>query len=132
MNEREVSLGLKILMFKDPALFSRYLHTRNIIGLRAVGVQYEDGSREIAIDTSYYLLEGIHPEQLMAIIVHERIELTNNDPDAHSKATEAEYRYIRDHFGSEELNNYHTRLCNLMGGRNEVRNLALQIVISEV
>ena len=100
-------------------------------GQRAVGFIRTDGSVGIAIDEQYYLLGGISREQLDAIELHERVELSLDSPDAHEQATVAEYNYIFEHFGREGLLKYHSNLCNLMGGSNEIRSKALKTVLVE-
>lgn len=98
-------------------------------GQRAVGFTRTDGSMEVVIDEQYYLSGGITREQLTAIELHEQTELLSESPNAHEEATIAEYAYIFEHFGHEGLLKYHSNLCNLMGGSNEVRNKALHEVL---
>lgn len=123
-----------VTMFDSANRYDEFLklnHMGSGYGARAKGKLNPDGSFTIALDRAYYLRGGIEPAQLQAIIEHERTELTSDDPDPHLSATIAEYRYIKDQFGDGGLRKYHTRLCNLMGGLNNVRNTALSTVLSE-
>lgn len=72
---------------------------------------------------------GILPEQLQALEIHEVIEDISTSEDPHLDATIGEYKYILDNFGEDGLKQYHTNLCNLMGGINDTRNQALEVIL---
>lgn len=98
---------------------------------RATGIQHANGETEIIVDQEYYVNAGIAAEQLEAIVLHEKIELTTNVKDAHRLATVAEYAFIKINYGTSGLQQYHARLSNLMGGvGHDDRKHALEVVLS--
>lgn len=121
-------------IFEDPESYDEYLCSRGIPNTsRAIGTLYPDGSIDVAIDKTYYLRGGILEEQLEAIVLHERIELTakkgGDKLTSHLLGTLAEYNFIFNRYGEAGLQKYHANLCNLMGGRNDERNFALRTVL---
>jgi hypothetical protein len=131
MKEKEKTISL--LMFDDSQEYDKHLAKYGIKtghGSRAKGIKLEDGSMIIVIHRSYYLSGGIDPEQLQGIVEHERIELTSDESDPHTQAVEGEYLYILNNFGEDSLKQYHANLCNLMGGINDIRNIALTLVLN--
>lgn len=134
MTIKEIEPRTTVTMFDDPRRYNQYLQERGVeyrLGSRAKGFLDPDGSIEVVIDKSYYLQRGIRQEQLPALAEHERIALASKDPDPHLPATIGEYRYIFEHFGEKGLKGYHACLCNLMGGINDIRNLALKTVLGK-
>jgi len=120
--------------FSDRIGFEFFLqdhHMGSGIGTGAKGVRYKDGTEIIALCQSYYLDAGIAAEHLPAIFLHEEVELHDDSPDAHFKATLAEYTYVWDTSGTEGLFDYHNRLSRLLGGDNTTRNSALQTILSK-
>lgn len=100
-------------------------------GNRCIGVVRPGGKVEVLVDESYYLRGGIRSEELGALMVHEIAELTSAEEDGHVRGVKAEYRWILDKFGIERLQNYHTRLCNLMGGDTSIRKAVLNELLRE-
>lgn len=121
------------IFFDDASQYDSYLKQTDVWSgygfSRALGVLRSGNKAEVLIDSSYYLSGGIREEQLPAIVLHEKIELTSKSNNAHLEATVGEYQYILDNFGPKELNQYHCRLCNLMGGNNLIRSQALTLVL---
>ena len=118
--------------FDSGTAYDSYLaekHLGNYFG-RAIGVRCSKGG-EIIIDKSYYLSGGIKEEQLAAIVLHEKIELTSKSKNAHLKAMIGEYQFILEQFGVQELNQCHCNLCNLIGGDNSIRSQALSKVLQK-
>lgn len=125
-------IEFQTIFFDDASQYDSYLNQTGVgsgYGRRAIGVARSKVKAEVLIDSSYYRSGGIREEQLPAIALHEQIELTSKSKKAHLEATVGEYQYILDNFGAEELNQYHCRLCNLMGGDNRVRSQALTSVL---
>lgn len=134
MPTKEMESPINVTMFRDGAQYDEYLRKNGMgsgYGSRAKGILREDGTIDVAIDQGYYERGGIPKEQLKAIVEHEQIELTTDDPDPHLQASIGEYRYILNHYGQNGLQTYHIRMCNLMGGLNDIRNLALRTVIGK-
>ena len=132
MQIRERGLPSNGRVFSSGTDYDAYLGERGVVsqdGGRAKGIIYGDGSAEVVIDQSYYRSGGISPDELPAIVLHELTELKSEGPDSHLKATIGEYGYILDRFGVDGLRRYHAKLCNLMGGINDIRNEALRILI---
>lgn len=125
-------LQFQTIIFDNGSQYDVYLDQTGVgsgYGRRAVGVARSKNQAEVLIDKNYYLSGGIREDQLPAIALHEKIELTAKSKNAHLKATVGEYQYILDNFGADELNQYHCHLCNLMGGDNRVRIQALTTVL---
>lgn len=130
--EAEPPIG--VISFENGDDFDRYLTTNRVnprFSPRAGVIKLPDGTNQIVIDEGYYIRGGVRPDQLPAIAVHERIEVISNASDPHLDATIAEYQYIFNQDGPEGLRRYHTNLCNLMGGLNDVRNAALKTVLGK-
>ncbi len=131
MASKEVEHSVSTMLFDDPQSYNEFLKSRKQTDFssRALGFLNQDGSIDVAVDKFYYLRGGILEEQLEAIAVHERIELTSEKSVGHQLATIGEYQFIFDHYGKDGLQKYHSNLCNLLGGRNDIRNLALKTVL---
>ncbi len=129
---KDLEVSTKI--FDNPNDYDSYLKRTDVWSghrsSRALGVLRRDKSAEVLIDKSYYLSGGISEDQLPAIALHEQIELSSKSKDAHLDATIGEYRYIFNQSGADGLKQYHSRLSNLIGGNNRVRNDALAKVLS--
>lgn len=132
MTRREVEPPIHITMFDDSTQFNQFLLSNRMgygIGTAAKGKIAKNGSIEVAINRSFLQQGGIGKDQLLAVIEHERIELTTKAPDPHLAATVGEYQYILKRFGEKGLKEYHVKLCNLYGGLNYTRNQALRTVL---
>jgi len=130
--ERKKRLPTHVRMFNDRNQFDQFLESQRMgygSGTGAKGKIATNGSIEVVIDADFFRSGGIRDDQLPAIVEHERTELTTKSTDSHLAATIAEYRYILNHFGRQELIQYHTNLCNLYGGTNDIRNKALKAVV---
>ncbi len=129
---KDLEVSTKI--FDNPSDYDSYLKRTDVWSghrsSRALGMLRRDKSAEVLIDKSYYLSGGISEDQLLAIAIHEQIELTSKSKDAHLEATVGEYQYIYNQSGADGLKQYHSRLSNLMGGDNSVRIRALKQVLS--
>lgn len=131
---KEVKPPMRVTMLDYPEMYDQFLRERGEnprYGSRAKGFLGRDGSIDVVIDKSYYLGGGIKEEQLPAIVEHERTELNSKDPAPHFEATISEYRHMYNNFGERGLREYHARLCNLYGGRNDTRNTALKTVLGK-
>lgn len=134
MPGKELEQPIHVSMFDDFSQFGQFLQSHRMgygSGTGAKGMISTDGSIIVAINRSFFLHGGIKENQLPAIVEHERIELTSTDADPHLAATVGEYRYILDHSGERGLREYHIRLCNLYGGRNDARNQALKTILGK-
>lgn len=134
MTRKEVESPVHVKMFNDSTQFDQFLKFHRMgycIGTGAKGIMAEDGTIEVAINKDFFLQGGIRKNQLPAIVEHERIELTTKVPDPHLAATVGEYKFIFDRFGEKGLREYHSRLCNLYGGINDIRNQALKTIIGK-
>ena len=119
--------------FRNGSDYDQYLRNRGIHpydGARAKGILYTSGEMEVVIDTTFYQSGGIKPDQFGALVAHELVELTTDDPQADLFATIAEYQYILDADGPNGLAQYHTNMGNLLGGVNaDTRNTAYQLLL---
>lgn len=134
MPTREAEPPIGVISFENGDDFNKYLTTNRVnphFASRAIVIKLPDGTNQIVIDEGYYIRGGIRPDQLSAIAVHERTEVTSKASDPHLAATVAEYQYIFNQDGPEGLRRYHANLCNLMGGLNDVRNEALKTVLGK-
>ena len=126
-------IEFKTIYFADSSKYDTYLKKANVWPdyghSRALGVLRSKTQAEVLIDKGYYLSGGIREEELPAIALHEQIELTSKGKNPHLDATVGEYRFIFGQFGKSGLNQYHTRLCNLIGGDNSIRFQALGLVL---
>ncbi len=119
-------------VFDDSRAYENYLRDHGLnTTSRAIGRLKPDGGIEVVIDKPYYLRGGIQEDQLPAITRHETTELTSSGPDPHYDGTVDEYRLVLEQGGEKALRQYHSRLCNLIGGRNDVRNAALKAVLKK-
>jgi hypothetical protein len=121
-----------VFIFESPKAYDfyckqarSYAPIRSYDGGRAHGIRFSSGDRHIIIDKSYYLRGGIPEELLSAIVLHELVEFEST----HREATFAEYDFVASQFGIDALQEYHARLCTLVGGLNDLRNEALQRVV---
>ena len=124
MRSKENSPRLEVKIFPNPQDYDKFLDNQGMgsgYGARAKGKQRINGS--------YYLSGGIEKSQIAAIVEHERIELTSGSPNPHEDSAIGEYRYIKENYGPEGLRQYHSNLCNLMGGLNDARIRALNEVL---
>lgn len=116
--------------FENGDDYDQYLRDRKIHpydGARARGILYKNGEKEVVIDTRFYQSGGIKPDQFEALVVHELVELSTDDPQGDLLATVAEYRFILEKDGPKGLQQYHTNMNNLLGGVNaDTRNTAYQ------
>lgn len=123
---------IKVTQFDNPGDYDAYLKNHHLGPGRAnrcMGLVIEPGEIEVIMDTPYYLRGGIEAEELPALAAHERVELTTTKEDPHLAGTVAEYQFIYDQSGEKGLRQYNSHLCNLMGGRNDIRNAALTKVL---
>ena len=109
-----------------PEIYDRHVRANFLLptSSRCIGILH--GSEiEVIIDEQYYLRGGIKPEELGALVEHERVEIMAQDSDPHLAGTIAEYRFILKNWGLERLHQYDACMRNLMGGRNDIRDFAL-------
>ena len=134
MFDKEHEIPVNINIFEESERYNKFIEKHgmgNSYGNRAKATIGTNGEIIIAIDRPYYLSGGIKPEEIEAIIVHEKTEILDCSDNPHENATLAEYRYILEKFGGERLKSYHVNLCNLMGGDNSVREKVLNSLRNE-
>lgn len=132
MPSQEHTPRIKVARLDNPEDYDAYLKDHHLGSGRAnrcIGIAIEPGEIEVVMDAPYYLRGGIEAEELTALIEHERVELTTAKEDPHLAGTVAEYQFIYDQSGEKGLRQYNSHLCNLMGGRNDIRNAALTKVL---
>lgn len=132
MINKEFESVFLINVFEESEDYNQFIkenYMGSSYGGRAKATLNLKGEIIVAIDKSYYLSGGIKSEEIEAIIVHEKTEILDSSSDGHKKGVISEYKYIKDKFGINALQKYHSNLCNLMGGDNSIRNEALKIVI---
>jgi len=134
MFDKEHERPVNINIFEEPEQYNNFIEKHGMgssYANRAKATIGTKGEIIIAIDRPYYLSGGIKPEEIEAIIVHEKTEILDCSNNAHVNATLAEYQYILEKFGGERLKSYHINLCNLMGGDNSLRIKALNSLLGK-
>lgn len=132
MINKELENTFSIRVFEEPEKYNRFIVENNMgssFGNRAKATIDSSGKVTIAIDKSYYLYGGIKPEEIEAIVVHEKTEILDLSSDPHKQGVIEEYKFIKENFGLGALQKYYSNLCNLMGGDNSIRNEVLVMFV---
>jgi hypothetical protein len=132
MKETEPPNHPTVLLFDDDLGFINFLYENKImhLGCGAVSFTKHDKTSVIAIPRYFYAHAAIPPEHMQAIILHEEVELISKNDDPHREATQAEYRYVLNTFGQSILHEYHTKVCNLIGDKNNTRKTTFQEILT--